>query len=382
VTPVSNPAAGDRPPEPHPTESPPRQAHRVIFIDLARSLAVVLMVLGHTSSALLDTSYRSGPWFEAWTFQRGLTSGLFLLLAGFAFSIATVRHWTTHLRWSPPVFKRVRRFLLFVLLGYALHFPVPRLIWLPEATSQQWRAFLAIDVLQLIGVALLALQAMVMITRTRPAFMIATFASAAAIVAVSPFMWRTDWTMVVPPWTAGYLSPGTGALFPLFPWLSYVFVGAAMGQLYARWGASHLAAFANRAMLVPGAVLLTSGFAIEGVTSDVLIRLGSCLIVVGLLAHASRRIDQLPHVYGAVAQESLVVYFVHLCVVYGSIWNPGLASVWGESLSLGATVLAAVAVAAVMIALAFRWNRLKHVRPKAARWVTATAGIVLTARLL
>jgi uncharacterized membrane protein len=359
-----------------------RQAHRVIFIDLARSLAVVMMVVGHTSSALLATSYRSGPWFDAWTFQRGLTSGLFLLLAGFAFSVATTRHWPAHLRWSPAVFKRVRRFLLFILLGYALHFPVPRVIALSDATSQQWRTFFAIDVLQLIGVALLALQAMVMLTRTRRAFMVTAFVSSAAIVAASPLVWRTEWSTVVPPWAAGYLSPSTGALFPLFPWLSYVFVGAAIGQLYARWGASHLAAFATWAMLVPGTIMLPAGFALTGVTSEVVIRLGSCLIVVGILAHASRRIHQLPHVFGAVAQESLVVYFVHLCVVYGSIWNPGLASLWGEALSLGSTALAAAAVSGAMIVLAFQWNRLKHVRPRAARWVTATAGIVLTARLL
>ena len=66
-------------------------ARRVVFIDLARALAVVLMVAGHTSSALLADRYRTGYWFDVWTFQRGLTSALFLLLAGFAFSVATTR---------------------------------------------------------------------------------------------------------------------------------------------------------------------------------------------------------------------------------------------------------------------------------------------------
>ena len=60
----------------------------MIFIDLARAIAVVLMVFGHTSSALLSDTYRVGDWVEVWAFQRGLTSGLFLLLAGLAFSVA------------------------------------------------------------------------------------------------------------------------------------------------------------------------------------------------------------------------------------------------------------------------------------------------------
>ena len=101
-------------------------AHRVIFIDLARAVAVFLMVQGHTVSALLAPEYRSGRLFDLWVFQRGLTSCLFLLLSGFAFSIATSRHWPSHIRPSRAVVKRLVRFSLFILLGYALHFPAAR----------------------------------------------------------------------------------------------------------------------------------------------------------------------------------------------------------------------------------------------------------------
>src|ERR671935_654902 len=93
-------------------------AHRVIFIDLARAVAVYLMVQGHTVSALLAPEYRAGRVFDLWVFQRGLTSCLFLLLSGFAFSIATSRHWQSHVRPSRAVAKRLGRFSLFVVLGY------------------------------------------------------------------------------------------------------------------------------------------------------------------------------------------------------------------------------------------------------------------------
>ena len=114
-----------------PQTIPGVHAHRVIFIDLTRALAVVLMVYGHTISALLAPEYRTGAWYDAWVFQRGLTSSLFLLLSGFAFSIATTRHWAQHLRVSPAVVKRLRRFALFVVLGYALHFPAGSVAGLP-----------------------------------------------------------------------------------------------------------------------------------------------------------------------------------------------------------------------------------------------------------
>jgi uncharacterized membrane protein len=341
------------------------------------------MVAGHTSSALLGATYRSGRWFDVWTFQRGLTSALFLLLAGFAFSIATTRHWTTHLSLSAPVVKRARRFAMFVVLGYALHLPV-RPIWnLVRVGEPQWRALFAVDVLQLIGTTLLAVQALVLISRSRRVFMIMSFILAMAVIAVAPLMWRTDWTTAMPPAVAAYLSPATGSLFPLFPWAAYVLIGAAAGQFYARWGAANLGRFARWGMLAPGVALVVLGQTmVYGIASDVALRTGSCFLVMGLIALLSQRISQLPHVFGAVAQESLVIYFVHLCIVYGSVWNPGLYHFYGERMTPPATIGFVVLVVVPMIALAWSWNRLKHGRPTAARWVSVTAGIVLGGLLL
>jgi hypothetical protein len=87
-------------------------------------------------------------------------------------------------------------------------------------------------------------------------------------------------------------------------------------------------------------------------------------------------------VFGAVAQESLLVYFVHLCVVYGSVWNRGLYRSYGEALSPAASVMTAIAVVVPMIALAWLWNGLKHSRPRVAKRVTAMAGIGLIVSLL
>jgi uncharacterized membrane protein len=369
-------------------------ARRVIFIDLARALAVVLMVSGHTSSALLASSFRAGNWVHAWEFQRGLTSALFLLLSGFAFSVATTRHWATHIRPSSALVKRVQRFGLFILLGYALHFPVPRFSMLATASESQWRALLSVDVLQLIGVTFVAVQLLVLIAQSRRVFMVATLVLAAVVIGAAPIMWRTDWTGTFPLAVASYLSPATGSQFPLFPWAGFVLIGAGGGQIYARWGAAHLGAFANWGLLLPGIVLIVialntsnsipaSGIDDFGwIPGQVLLRTGVCLAILGAVAQASARIDQLPHVFGAVAQESLVVYFVHLCIVYGSIWNAGLYQFYGDALGPGATVLAVAAVVLSMIALAWQWNGLKHHRPRMARIVAVAMGAGLAGWLI
>jgi uncharacterized membrane protein len=370
-------------------------ARRVIFIDLARALAVVFMLYGHAVDALLAPEYRSGALFEAWQFQRGLTSCLFLLLSGFAFSIATARHWTNQIHVSPRLLNRLRRFGLFMLLGYALHVPVSTLGELAHATEAQWSGFLAADVLQLIGASFIGVQLLVVITRSQRVFMITTLLLALGTTLLTPWVWSVDWTGRLPLVAAAYLSPEIGSQFPLFPWATFILIGAGLGQIYAHWGAAHLRWYANAALMAPGTAALllwgaiTSGpasVAIIGpfsfVPATILVRTGACAVILGTIAHISRFMTRLPHLFGAVAQESLVIYFVHLCIVYGSIWNTGLAQTFGATRSPRQMVLIVFLLIVAMTALAWYWNHWKHTRPHMARAAALALGALLLMRLL
>ena len=372
------------------------QSQRVIFIDLGRALAVTFMLYGHTASALLAPEYQAGRWFEIWQFQRGLTSSLFLLLGGFAFSIATSRHWASHLSVSAAFVRRVRRFALFILLGYALHLPVSRLGDLGAVPDARWQTFAAVDVLQLVGVTLILLQVLVMLCRSRRVFTGAAFGLAAATALATPIVWTADWRALMPSVLAAFLSPAAaGSLFPLFPWMTFVLFGAGLGQIYARSGVASLPGFAAGVLLAPGAGLLTVALGLRVfapdafgtgpgafVPAEVLLRAGSCLVILAGIAYLSRRIGRLPHVFGAMAQESLLVYFVHLCIVYGSVWNRGLAQVYGARMPPGQTLVMVVMVVVSMAALAWAWNGWKHTRPRAAQWTAYIVGVLLLFRLL
>jgi uncharacterized membrane protein len=363
-------------------------AHRVIFIDLARAVAVFLMVQGHTVSALLAPEYRSGRLYDLWVFQRGLTSCLFLLLSGFAFSIATSRHWPSHIRPSRAIGKRLVRFSLFVLLGYALHFPVGRFADLVYASDQRWRSFLAVDVLQLIGVTFLIVQVLVLVSRTRQVFALVAFALCALVVLVTTRVWSIEWTGRLPVSLAAYLSERTGSQFPLFPWIAYVLLGAGLGQVYAHWGATHLATFATRVLLASGAAMLAAAalffpFTVwHSIPFQFLLRAGTVLVILAALAHLSLWIGHMPHVFGAVAQESLLIYFLHLCLVYGSVWNSGLRQIFGETLAPLATAPIVIALVAAMVIVAWQWNRWKHHSPVTARWISLAAAAALIYPLL
>jgi uncharacterized membrane protein len=370
-------------------------AHRVIFIDLGRFLALVFMLYGHTVSALLAPQYLRGTWFDVWNFQRGLTSSLFLLLSGFAFSVATSRHWGAHQRISRAFFKRIRRFALFLLLGYVIHFPVIRFSHFATLTDEQWRSFFQVDVLQLIGATFLIVQLLVPMTRSRRIFTVVVFVLGAVVLAVTHPVWAVDWWQVVPAWLAAYISPQRGSLFPLFPWATYVLFGAGLGQIYVAWGAAHLSRFAILGLFVPGAVLSCIGWGLAAVENapwgpdswnfmpiQLAIRTGACLIILAAIAGASQRLARLPRFFAAVAQETLLIYFVHLCVVYGSIWNNGLAVYYAESLGPMATFLCVLLVLTSMAALGWSWHWLKHANPRLSHWVTAGVAALLVMQLL
>jgi hypothetical protein len=355
-----------------------------MFVDLARAFAVALMVQGHTLEALLDRSYQGALLFNLWVFQRGLTSCFFLMLSGFAFSVATGRHWHNHTRLSRASIRRLGRFMFFVVLGYSLHLPATRFADFPLVADDRWRAFLAVDVLQVIGVSLILLQLLVLVTQTPRVFGAAVFITCALLAVATPRAWAVEWTAHLPLWLAAYLSPATGSLFPLIPWTSYVMLGAGLGHIYSHWGAARLATFANRFLLGAGAAMVVAANVLGSLPiapfgpsdfwstspNQFLLRAGLVLVVLGVLAHLSRRLNHLPHVFTAMAQESLLVYYTHLCIVYGSIWNYGLQSVFGQTLSAGRALLLAAALIGSMAILASVWNWYKHAHQRAARLVT------------
>ena len=111
-------------------------------------------------------------------------------------------------------------------------------------------------------------------------------------------------------------------------------------------------------------------------------RVGACLIILAAFAHLSRSINRLPHIFAAVAQESLLIYFVHLCIVYGSVWNGGLVWLYGPTRTPWQTLALVGLVVGSMAALAYYWNRFKHVSPRGARTVSYASGALLFAWLL
>jgi hypothetical protein len=203
----------------------------------------------------------------------------------------------------------------------------------------------------------------------------------------------------LPPAIAAYLTPATGSMFPLLPSAAYGALGAGLGMRYA---ASHQPGSSLAALRIigsTGVVMLALGLAarltgaeaaVEAAAgagmgaarpSQFLLQAGAVCVLVALLALVTRTISHRSAPVIAVAQESLTVYFVHVCLVYGSPWSPGLRQFFGPTLSLPAVALCVVSMWALMALLSVGWNRYKHHRPARARLVrvavVGTLGLLL-----
>ena len=368
---------------------------RILFIDLARAIAVLLMVQGHTIDALLHADYRTSLQYNAWLYLRGLTSCTFLFLSGAAFSLTALRHWNDQGRFSRRSFKRVRRLAFFLSLGYFVKFPMGRFLDLPYATEERWRSFFAVDVLQNVAVTLLALQVLIALTRTPRRFAVVCGGLAVLLVAATPLAHEVDWAARLPLIVASYLSFGTGSLFPLFPWAGFTLLGAAFGVTAAPWATrEHLRSLA-RALFVTGAVLAVGAGVLgefgwfeygshdwwRSSPLSFVQRFGSVLLLLSVVAGIGHYVTKLTPPLQGLAEESLLVYAVHVALLYGSHWTTGLGPTLGPQPPRIVLVWAIVMLVA-MTTMALAWNNIERIHPGLAAVCRVTAIVALVFPML
>lgn len=329
---------------PAPDPSAP-QSRRIRFIDMARAVALLLMLEGHFVQVLLDPRWhvRGQALYEAWLHIRGLAAPMFFTTTGLIFAYLLAK--------SPcekPLLQvtRVRRglmrvpmllawgYLLQLNLRHALHWPPPHDSWL-----------LGFHVLQCIAVGLLLMiGAHAMLRRMDGRLTIAVF----CLLGFGAFLFGIivdqldGWIPAEAPSLIQNAIKGPRSHFPLAPWLGFTFYGAALGT----W--TGLRQLHGRPMLHPGA-LIASGALLTGIgwRTDLAIsralltslghhgelrldscffhcRVGEVLLLIGLLA-AIERFTRIPTArFETIGRHTLVLYVAHAILLYGGITGFGL----------------------------------------------------------
>jgi uncharacterized membrane protein len=170
---------------------------------------------------------------------------------------------------------------------------------------------------------------------------------------VSPAIWHADFSQL-PQHLADYLNGRSPrALFPLFPWIGFAFAGGAVGLLMTRYEERKLFASLSLASIAIWFVLkaidpqpnapdwwtVSPVYFWQRCCSEIWI-LAGCLLVQQFVKTGGPLLK--------LGQHSLIVYWVHVELVYGSLtWR------MRGTLELPRAALALAIVLAMMVALSY-----------------------------
>jgi uncharacterized membrane protein len=378
---------------------PSLKSKRVEFIDLLRGGAVLVMIETHMMNATLDPGLRSSTVFAWITFINGLVAPSFLFASGLAYAVTTRRKINDYLSFGKPLFLNFRRLLFVIMIGYLLHIPKFNFQQiLHETTEQSWEMFFQADVLQCIGVSLLIIQALLLLVRTERRLYTTLLVLTIAVAFLSPIVWGIDWRRYLPLPIAGYMNgmhfptfPG----FPLFPWSAFIFAGAVVGYHFIEAKQrNEEPAFFKKMIWVGCGVMIFSAL-IEPVAARVypvydygrfspsffFLRLGIVMLLCTLLFFYEKKFSVSPRSLLTLAgRESLIVYAVHLFLLYGNFGKFNFTKTVNHTFGYGEVFLATFLLMGLMIGLAYVWDRVRRMDPRvkqSIQWAIAATFVLV-----
>jgi uncharacterized membrane protein len=367
--------------------------NRLVFIDLLRGWATIVMIEVHIFNAFLISGFKETPWFGILNYINGLVAPSFLFVAGFVFVISSDRKLEEFRTYGKAFRRQLSRIFLIWVIGYALHLPFFSLTrTLNESSAAQWLSFSQSDILHCIAVGMSAIflgRIFIKSDRVYEWFLILV---GSAAVLVAPFIWDIDFYAILPAMLAGYLDGKSLSLFPLVPWLGFPMFGAASAFAFKKArGSGHDEKYFTRLSIIGAALLVLGTLLVElpGQLAGASIaaranplffasRLGIIfLLLTACWLYAERRKTERSFVLD-VSKESLLVYTLHLVVIYSEYWNGKSLEHWyGGTLSVSQCIIVTLGLTMAMIVVAKFWSRIKKTSMPWARYISYATGILL-----
>ncbi|OGU48420.1 MAG: hypothetical protein A2000_02105 [Ignavibacteria bacterium GWB2_36_8] len=89
------------------------------------------------------------------------------------------------------------------------------------------------------------------------------------------------------------------------------------------------------------------------------LRVGFVLMMNGLISFLSIEINSIPRIIILIGRNTLLIYVVHLMILYGSAWNPGLFQAFGRSFDVVNTVFSTLIMITLMVSMVAVIHKLK-----------------------
>ena len=342
-----------------------------------RAFAVLMMVQGHTVDSLLGEEFRTfdSPFYAVWHTFRGFTAPIFMFTSGVVFTYL-LRLNKLPFKENPRVKKGFKRFLLLLGIGYLLRYPTYKIFDFSNVSDEGWKIFYAVDALHLIGFGLLVIVILVYIAEKAKQSDFRIFLTGSLFfVLLYPLVKSVDWASIFPLPIAGYFYRDTGSLFPLFPWAGYVISGGILGSYLARNPEVFLSKKFGYRLLIIGASFISLSVLVDGLSgfvqsetswsysiSVVFYRVGVVLVMNSVMSMIAVRVGGIPALIKQIGRNTLPIYVIHLIILYGCAWIPGMYKFYSRSFSLELTLGFAAFMIILMVSMVIMIEKVKEVR--------------------
>lgn len=369
---------------------------RLEFIDTLRGWAVFVMIETHIVNALLLQQLKDQAPFKVLTFVNGLVAPSFLFCAGLAYAVTLGRKWNDYVMLRRPLGRYLVKLLFLLVVGYSLHLPFFSLRKLWGITDAQvWIPFFQADILQTIAVSLFALTLLAILVRNQRWYWWVVGAITVVIIFAAPPVRDAD-TAAWPAWLRPYFTTQVKTQFPLFPWTAFLFAGALAGRYFLVMKEKGSEALCMRRLSIWSVAAIVLSLAAEALPVTLyphhdfwraspeffFVRAAIVALALAALWAAGRRQSSLasPAMLRLFGTESLIVYVVHLLVVYGYTYEWSFIRLFGQTLNYLQCAALFVLLSAAMYAMAWLWSGMKHRNlryAKAAQFATLGAIVVM-----
>lgn len=315
-----------------PTLNSPKK--RLKFIDMARSIAILLMLEGHFIDDSLSTIYRDPDnWiYSSWLFVRGFTAPMFLTVTGLVFVYLLLK------RDQEPYFQNIRikkgfkRVIELFFWGFIL----------------QYYAFHVLECIASGIFVILILYGFHKLVKIIPLWCIYTLVGL-IIFGFSPWFESLPEGYLWPENGAYFIqnmfhAPSNRAIFPIVPNMGYTMIGAGLGAFLhqgvdvyrKKWFITTMIIIGLSLFYFPKTLLSPIDFLIQplGIMNFKYIqndwifeKVGIIWFVLGLLMTIDKYFgDKLSenNLFLKIGQNTLTIYVLHMILLYGSVIQIGI----------------------------------------------------------
>jgi len=350
------------------------QMSRLYALDLARFVAMLLMIQGHVLDALVMPTVidvTQPPW-SVWSWIRGLTAPVFLTVSG-AVHVFAAKRATDGMITESTLEKRMRWAVTILVIGYLLVFPGKRIIDLPYVATEGWIAFFAVNILQLVGVVMIVFVAVMQTTKSVADMGRRAMIASALILLCSPLAHLEGVHSILPLWLRPYLTSQYGSLFPFFPFGTYLFLGVVVGARLHAITPEDRDTELTRLGLRIGLPLALLGYgllyglvamgvpqrSIDNADSVLLVaaRFGMVLVVFAGAVQLLKATWSMRSAYILFGSKSLYIYVIHVVLLFGTPWWDGIGRTRNKSMGLVDGLVALMIIVSVTLLMAWLIDR-------------------------